>query len=258
MRNCLTRRILTYPDKKHTGNTPMSEHTGASYQSIAEAYAAQVDARPMNAYYERPATLSLLPPLAGRRVLDIGCGSGWYAEHMLNAGAQVTAFDLDEKLVAITRARVGGRAAVLCANLAEPLHFAGDGAFDLAVAPLVLHYLRDWLPVLQELHRVLRPGGALVFSTHHPCMDWQEFKTESYFALERLDDYWEGVGPVQFYRRPLTAISASLAEAGFVIDRLLEPQPTEAYREAWPEWFARLSRHPWFLFVRAVKMDALP
>lgn len=36
-------------------------------------------------------------------------------------------------------------------------------------------------------------------------------------GLERLDDYWEGVGPVQFYRRPLTAISASLAEVGFVM-----------------------------------------
>jgi SAM-dependent methyltransferase len=132
----------------------MREHTGTSYQDIAAAYAAQVDARPMNAYYERPAMRTLLPPLAGRRVLDIGCGSGWYAEYMLNAGAQVTAFDLDEKLVAFTQARVGDRAAVLRANLAEPLHFAADGWFDLAVAPLVLHYLRDWTPALQEIYRV--------------------------------------------------------------------------------------------------------
>lgn len=231
----------------------MSEHTGASYEGIASTYAAQVDERPMNACYERPATLSLLPPLSGRDILDIGCGSGWYAEYFAGQGAQVTSFDLDETFVALTQARVGDRVTVFRANLAEPLHFAADHTFDLAVAPLVLHYLQDWLPALRELHRVLRPGGALVFSTHHPFMDWQEFERENYFALERLDDYWEGVGPVQFYRRPLTAISASLAEAGFVVERLLEPQPTKAYRDARPDWFERLSTRPWFLFVRARK-----
>lgn len=83
----------------------MSEHTGASYQAIAAAYAAQVDARPMNVFYERPATLSLLPSLTGKRVLDIGCGSGWYAEQLLALGATVTSFDLDETFVALTRAR---------------------------------------------------------------------------------------------------------------------------------------------------------
>lgn len=236
----------------------MSEHTGDSYKEIAAAYAAKVDQRPMNAFYERPATLSLLPPLAGSVALDVGCGSGWYAEYLLSQGARVTSFDLDETFVAATRARVGDRATVLQANLAEPLRFAGDSTFDLAVAPLVLHYLQDWLPALRELRRVLRPGGLLVFSTHHPFMDWQQFQRENYFALERLDDYWEGVGPVQFYRRPLTAISASLAEAGFVIERLLEPQPSEAYRAARPEWFARLSVQPWFLFVRARAAEGWP
>lgn len=229
----------------------MSEHTGASYAEIAGSYARRVDASPMNIFYERPATRSLLPPLAGLRVLDVGCGSGWYAEYLLGAGARVTSFDLNEEFVALTRARVGGRATVLRANLAEPLSFAGDGAFDLAVAPLVLHYLRDWAPALRELRRVLRPAGLLVFSTHHPFMDWQEFQRDDYFAVERLDDYWQGVGAVQFYRRPLTAISRDLAEAGFVIERLLEPQPGEEYRAARPEWFERLSKNPWFLFVRA-------
>lgn len=229
----------------------MSEHTGASYQGIAAAYAAQVDAKPMNIFYERPTTLSLLPQLTGKRVLDIGCGSGWYAEQLLALGASVTSFDLDETFVALTRSRVGGRATVLQASLADPLHFANDHSVDLAIAPLVFHYLRDWLPALREIHRVLRPEGLLVLSTHHPFMDWQEFQRESYFALERLDDYWEGVGPVQYYRRPLTMISASLAEAGFVIERILEPLPTEDYRAVRPEWFERLSRQPWFLFIRA-------
>ncbi|GAB4428327.1 MAG: class I SAM-dependent methyltransferase [Chloroflexi bacterium OHK40] len=232
----------------------MSDHTGKSYEAIADSYAAKVDASPMNALYERPAVLALLPPLAGTHVLDIGCGSGWYAEYLLSHGATVTSFDLDATFVELTRTRVGERATVLRANLAEPLAFAQSGEFDLAVAPLVLHYLRDWTRPLREIYRVLRPGGALVFSTHHPFMDWQEFKREDYFALDLLEDYWQGVGAVQFYRRPLTAISATLIEAGFVIERLVEPQPSPPFREARPELFERLMRQPWFLVVKARKL----
>jgi SAM-dependent methyltransferase len=231
----------------------VSEHSGASYQGIAQNYAAQVDTKPMNAFYERPAVTALLPPLAAARVLDVGCGSGWYAEYLLDHGAHVTAFDLDDDFVALTRARVGGRGTVLQANLAEPLGFAADNAFDLVVAPLVLHYLRDWEPALRELHRTLRPSGVLVFSTHHPFMDWQQFERDDYFAVELLEDVWKGIGTVRFYRRPLTAICGALAAAGFVIEQLVEPQPTAAYREVHPEWYERLRRNPWFLVVRARK-----
>ena len=70
-----------------------------SYDAIAEEYASTVDTKPWNAYYERPAaTLSLLPPLSGTSVLDVGCGSGWYAEHMVEqVTATVTCFDLTRR-----------------------------------------------------------------------------------------------------------------------------------------------------------------
>jgi SAM-dependent methyltransferase len=233
----------------------MPEHTGACYEPIAGRYAATVDTKPWNACYERPALLSLLPPLNGTRVLDAGCGSGWYAEHMVSQGAAVTAFDLNDEFVRLTRARVGARATVLRADLSEPLAFAADEAFDLAVCPLVLHYLRDWLPVLQELHRVLRRTGVLVLSTHHPFMDWQLFKTDNYFATELLHDEWEGIGRVDYYRRPLSAITEDLSRAGFWIDRLLEPQPTDDFKRLNPAGYERLTRNPWFLFLRAQKRE---
>lgn len=231
-----------------------TEHTGASYEGIAGKYAEIVDTQPWNAYYERPAVISLLPSLMNARVLDAGCGSGWYAEYLLGRGAEVTAFDVNLEFVTLTRARVGERAHVLQADLAAPLEFAGDGEFDVVVCPLVMHYLKDWQPVFREFHRILKPHGVLVFSTHHPFMDWKLFDREDYFAVELLEDDW-GVGKMRFYRRPLTAINEALDSAGFFIERLLEPQPTEDFRRVHPEGYERLTKNPWFLVVRGRKRD---
>ena len=232
----------------------MTEHLGSSYEGIASKYAETVDTKPWNAYYERPAVISLLPSLMNARVLDAGCGSGWYTEYLLSRGAAVTAFDVNLEFVTLTRARVGERAHVLRADLAAPLDFAGDGEFDVVVCPLVMHYLKDWQPVFCEFHRILKPHGVLVFSTHHPFMDWKLFNKEDYFAVELLEDEWE-IGKVRFYRRPLTAVSQALNSAGFFIERLLEPQPTEDFRRVDPEGYERLTKNPWFLVVRGRKKD---
>jgi SAM-dependent methyltransferase len=149
---------------------------------------------------------------------------------------------------------VGSRAVVLKADLARPLSFAEDAQFDVVVCSLVMHYLKDWQPAFREFHRVLKPRGVLVFSTHHPTMDWQQFNREDYFAVELLDDDW-GIGKVQFYRRPLTLMSHDLDATGFFIERLLEPQPTEVFRQANPAGYERLSKNPWFLAIRARKKE---
>ena len=235
--------------------TRLRKHTGSSYESIASKYAATVDTKPWNAHYERPALISLLPSLERAKVLDVGCGPGWYADYLVGQGADVTAFDLNAEFVGLTKARVGDRARVLQADLAEPLTFAADQEFDIAVCPLVLHYLRDWRPTLRELNRVLKSDGVLVLSTHHPFMDWQLFNTESYFAVELLEDEWEDIGRVEYYRRPLMAITEDLYSAGFWIERLLEPQPTDAFRRVNSKDYERLTKNPWFLFIRARKRD---
>jgi SAM-dependent methyltransferase len=220
------------------------------YEAMADTYAAVVDTKPHNAYYERPAVLSLLPPVAGLQVLDAGCGSGWYAEALVERGATVTAVDVSPKMVALTRARLGDRAVALQADLGRPLDFAANGAFDLVLCPLVMHYLRDWDGALTEFHRILGASGILLFSTHHPFMDFQTHEVDTYFGTQLLEEQWS-TGEVRFYRRPLTAMFDALARAGFVVERLLEPQPTEEFRRADPKDYEQLSKNPGFLVIRA-------
>ena len=147
----------------------------------------------------------------------------------VNNGAKVTAFDLSPAMLDIAWQRIGDRAELLVADLGEPLYFAGDRSFDIVVASLVLHYIADWSRVLSEFARILTPGGRVVFSTHHPAMDWQLYAKDDYFALRQITETWsKGAGEfeVTFWRRPLTSMCQSISAAGFVIAQLVEPLPS--------------------------------
>jgi SAM-dependent methyltransferase len=236
-----------------------------SYDEIAEAYASGVDNAPYNAFYERPATLALVPDVAGAHIVDAGCGSGFYSEELIKRGARVSAIDGSAKMTKHAEQRFTdlgvleaqlqppgpGRVSVRTADLTQPFDFLDDASVDGILSALVLHYLRDWGPTLAEFRRILKPAGWLLFSTHHPATEAALFDVDNYFAVEEVEDYWDWVGTVRFYRRSLRAIIEPVTQAGFVIDRLEEPRPTEWFREEKPEAYARLLKHPQFLMVRA-------
>jgi len=228
-----------------------------AYDELAEAYAAMVDTKPHNAYYERPATLSLLPEVKGKRVLDAGCGPGAYAEWLAEHGAEVVALDANEKMVRLARQRLGSKAQVLLANLEQPLDFLADGSFDVVVSPLVMDYIRDWESAFREFHRVLRAGGCLVFSMEHPYSKYDYHRqTSNYYAVELVEFTWRGFGkPVRVpsYRRPMSAVTNPLVKAGFILEQILEPLPTQEFKEDEPEDYEKLIHSPGFMCVKAVK-----
>jgi len=125
------------------------------------------------------------------------------------------------------------------------------------ISPLALDYVRDWETAFGEFYRVLRRGGHLIFSVAHPFAEFYIYHEQgNYFETELVEYEWTGFGtPVRVpsYRRPLNEVINPLVKAGFVLERLLEPVPTEEFREAAPEEYEELRRRPGFLCVRAVK-----
>lgn len=227
-----------------------------SYEKMAEYYFKYVDKKSFNAYYERPATTSLLPDLKGKKVLDVACAAGWYTKYLLDKGAYVTAVDFSPLMIEMTKKRVGNKAEVIRADLNEPLSFIKDKSLDVVLSSLTLHYLKNWEIVLSEFNRILKENGLLVFSVHHPFMDFTIFKKENYFLTELLDDEWNtnnGKVKVQFYRRPLCDIITSVIDAGFIIEKLLEPMPIEQFKIEQPNIYDKLTKKPQFLFIRAKK-----
>lgn len=229
----------------------------AAYEELAEAYAAHIDTKPHNAFYERPATLSLLPDVAGLDVLDAGCGPGAYAEWLLDRGARVTAIDASPKMIQLARARTRNRAEFHCSDLTSGLPFLPDSAFHLVLAPLVMDYIADWSSMFSRFHRALKPGGHFVFSVAHPAFDAVYHKTQNYFAVEQVSALWKGFGPhvvVPSHRRPLAEVLNPLVQSGFQLLQVLEPIPTPEFRLTEPVKYERHLNEPAFLCLKAQRL----
>jgi SAM-dependent methyltransferase len=201
------------------------------YDSFAEAYSAVNDASLIGAYYARPAILALAGDVAGRRILDAGCGSGPLFGALRDRGALVTGFDASARMLELARRRLGAEADLQVADLGSPLPFHG-GAFDDVVACLVLHYLEDWAGPLAELRRVLKPGGRLIAAVDHPfaiqLMHQQEGGKPSYFETRSWTEDWtfgDHSTPMTFWTRPLHAMTDAFIAARFRIAVVSEPPP---------------------------------
>lgn len=105
-------------------------------------------------------TLAETMPLAGARVLDVGCAHGWFLELAVQRGMDAAGIEPDTSVAAVARAR-GLR--VTLGRFPEDLDVA-DGAFDAIVFNDVFEHLPDPDAVLATCHRLLAPGGKLVLN----------------------------------------------------------------------------------------------
>ena len=245
-------RMSTAPED---GALPTGPSRVNDYDSFAEAYAAANETCLANAYYERPAILALAGDVAGRRILDAGCGSGPLFAALRDRGAVVTGIDSSAGMLELARRRLGDDARLQRADLNSALPLP-DNAFDDVIASLVLHYLEDWTAPLAELRRVLTPGGRLIMSVNHPCSIYIPWlyptgRKTDYFATYNWTVPWTMGGQtaqMRFWHRPLHAMTDAFTGAGFRISVISEPQPAPAARELFPDQFPALTKNPNFLF----------
>jgi SAM-dependent methyltransferase len=226
------------PPVPESSAPPADPAVANDYDSFAEAYSAENEASLINAYYERPAMLALAGDVAGRRILDAGCGAGPLFAALRNRGAIVTGFDKSAGMLKLARRRLGDDADLRVADLGGPLPF--DDTFDDVTASLVLHYLEEWGPALAELRRVLVPGGRLIASVDHPfavnIMHREAGREPDYFATYDHTAEWTKwtmggqTARMSFWHRPLHAITDAFTAAGFRIAVISEPAPRASVR----------------------------
>ncbi len=124
----------------------------------------QTDDRPLSGVIDFTA-------LKGKRVLDIAIGTGWSTERFVRAGAVATGLDLTPKAIEISKVRfkqAGLPEPELIVGDAQHLPFA-EGTFDFVLAWGCLMHMPDTQQAINEIHRVLKPGGkaaAMMYNKH--------------------------------------------------------------------------------------------
>jgi ubiquinone/menaquinone biosynthesis C-methylase UbiE len=235
-----------------------TRRTREAYDRLAAVWSATTDDGPFNGWLERPALRSLVPPrLSGLTILDAGCGSGAQAEWLLDSGADVVGFDLSPSMVEETRRRCQGRGRFFVADLAEPLPLEAQSV-DGITCSLALHYLGDWTVPLTSFASVLRVGGWVVLSLDHPFAPPLPSQTGDYFRTELVNDTW-CKGDVEvtqwFWRRPLSAVIDAFADRGFMVERIVEAQPSAEGLRRYPDDLTPTVGVPNFIVYRLRKVS---
>lgn len=210
---------------------------------------------------EWPAMRALLPELSGRRVLDLGCGFGWFCRWAAAAGAsEVLGIDLSENMLARAIADTDDVRVSYERHDLDTVELPTE-TFDIAYSSLALHYVVDIDRLFRTVHEALRPSGVFVFSIEHPIYTAPSspaFVTDaSGHATWPLDQYlaegprstdWLAPGVVKQHRTIGTYVSL-LHKAGFVLTSLEEWGPSSEQIDEMPAWAVERDRPP-FLLVR--------
>lgn len=215
---------------------------------------------------EWPVVQGLLPGLAGRRVLDLGCGYGWFARWARAQGAAfVLGVDVSARMLA--RARTEERDDAIAYVRGDLETFAAaPGVFELAYSSLAFHYVADLARLFRAAHASLVCGGKLVFSVEHPMLTaatnpaWfvdaagrDTWPVNGYLDEGARTSDWLGTRVIKRHRT-IERYFDLLTDAGFAVSRLIEWSPSPEQVAANPDW-ARERERPFFLLIAATAVD---
>ncbi len=213
---------------------------------------------------EWPALRALLPDPRGLRVVDLGCGFGWFCRWAGEQGAaHVLGLDVSEKMLARAAADNAGSAITYAQADLERLALP-EGAFDLVYSSLALHYIEDLAGLFRSVHQAMADGGRLVFSIEHPIYmapmlpRWlvaadggRSWPVDHYLVEGRRTTDWLAKGVVKHHRTIGTTLNL-LIQCGFSIAHVEEWSPTDAQISERPA-LAQERQRPMFLLISAIR-----
>jgi 2-polyprenyl-3-methyl-5-hydroxy-6-metoxy-1,4-benzoquinol methylase len=188
----------------------------------------------VNHCVDEPTLLSLILPIEGKRVLDVGCGLGQLTATMAaSRPRRITAIDRSPQMIAKARDRYRGLG--IDFRVATPDALVGDMTFDVVVSSMVMHYVPDLQTFLQDIAHLLSDGGLFVFSQRHPFrtanpflvpMEGKRLWCLTQYFDEGVREYsWLGHA-LQLHHRTLETIFGALSRSGFTVQSIKEPRAT--------------------------------
>ena len=204
-----------------------------------------------------PRLLADAGDVAGRRVLDAGCGEGHIARTLAQRGAEVTAIDLAPRLLTIAQERGPGTSTTYLAHdLSRPLPQYRE-FFDLVVSNLVLPDVDDYRGYIATLGDVLKPGGRAVLSLLNPYRSVLDERVRHYFESGRGIREYRGLARwgihTYYYHRTLEEYVTAFRESGFLLSNLSDLCPTDELLESGHPGPRRVYHFPIFMILAFLK-----
>ncbi|MEU6439989.1 class I SAM-dependent methyltransferase [Streptomyces sp. NPDC047046] len=232
-----------------------------SWDTIADWYAELVRSGSALHGFGRDTLLTHLPELlTGQRVLDLGCGEGFIARAVADRGATVWGIDSSPRMIenARTAEKRQPSGAVFSVDDGCTLATVATASVDWVTAGLSLNNVPDLDAALVAVHRVLAPGGVLIFTVPHPCFEaphatWIETgggTTRRVVGDYLAEGFWRSSNPNGVRRagnqhRKLSTYISALVRNGFEIAAVDEPTPDRSVATAQPQ---RAGLPPFMLF----------
>ena len=193
---------------------------------------------------------TFLGPVTNKKILDAGCGEGYLSRILAEKGADVIAVDYSQKMLEIARRRTPAHYSIVYYyGNCEDLDFLESETFDIIVSNMVLQDLPGYKKAINEMYRLLVKTGVSVVSIIHPCFGtpggrWVKddtgkklyWKVDQYFnEIPYEQPYPPGAkNGVLLFHRTLTSYFNTIKNAGFTIEELNEPKPSEEMMKKYP------------------------
>lgn len=222
-----------------------------------------------NEIVEMPAIYSALPDLTGKRVLDLGCGSGNNCVKAVELGASyVVGIDVSKNMIDLAR-EINKNEKINYENIAMESISSLNQKFDVVISSLAFHYVEDYDKLLRDIYELLNENGQLIFSQEHPLstgtMLNEACNSSSKLKLggkeyKLLSDYningprvvnWLG-GTYTKYHRNFSCLLNGLIDNNYKICKIIEPIASEENVKKNPKYKNQLNM-PYFMIIVANK-----
>lgn len=222
-----------------------------------------------NEIVEMPAIYNELPDLKGKRVLDLGCGSGNNCAKAIELGASyVLGLDVSKNMIDLANEVNKDEKIKYEVMAMENLDELNDN-FDVVISSLAFHYIEDYDKLLKDIYKLLNEDGLLIFSQEHPLSTGTilneacNFKSKLKLGgkeYKLLSDYningpremnWLG-GTYNKYHRNISTLINGIINNNYKLCKIVEPIATEENVKKNPKYKNQLNM-PYFMIIIAQK-----
>lgn len=186
-------------------------------------------------YIIYPAVNNIIGDVQGKKIIDLGCGTGTYSRILKDFGADVVGVDFSEKMVEF--AKMHNKGIDYYTSSISDLSLFSDESFDLGIMIMVLHSIEDITKSLKEAWRILKSNGKLIIVIPHPAKisqfnSLQKDSTTKYLTPQKGLFVWKQFGdfcesPTDFYLRSISYYFKNIVGSGFEINDIIEPRIVE-------------------------------